>query len=131
MFDIMKTFYGRFGHLDSVMLLLSSWDSAHSFTVLLTFKLSYDVHSACLYLPPFIFSFTEQVCGTPAAQWLALPRSGGNLYEEIIDNHKSPSTPTMEAFKLQKKYPEVSRDEMFDLINHFKSVLLSGTENQF
>jgi Ca2+-binding EF-hand superfamily protein len=28
----------------------------------------------------------------------------------------------MEAFKLQKKYPEVSRDEMFDLINRFKCV---------
>jgi len=26
----------------------------------------------------------------------------------------------MEALKLQKKYPEVSRDEMFDLINRFK-----------
>jgi len=37
----------------------------------------------------------------------------------------------MEALKLQKKYPEVSRDEMFDLINRFKSVLLSGTEYQF
>lgn len=28
----------------------------------------------------------------------------------------------MEALKLQKKYPEVSRDEMFDLINRFKCV---------
>jgi len=28
----------------------------------------------------------------------------------------------MEALKLQKKYPEVSRDEMFDLINRFKYV---------
>lgn len=27
---------------------------------------------------------------------------------------------TMEAFRLQKKYPEVSRDEMFDLVNRFK-----------
>jgi len=26
----------------------------------------------------------------------------------------------MEALKLQKKYPEVSRDEMFELINRFK-----------
>lgn len=26
----------------------------------------------------------------------------------------------MEALRLQKKYPEVSRDEMFDLINRFK-----------
>jgi hypothetical protein len=30
----------------------------------------------------------------------------------------------MEALKLQKKYPEVSRDEMFDLINRFKCVSL-------
>jgi hypothetical protein len=29
----------------------------------------------------------------------------------------------MEALKLQKKYPEVSRDDMFDLINRFKCVL--------
>ena len=29
----------------------------------------------------------------------------------------------MEAFRLQKKYPEVTRDEMFDLINRFKYVL--------
>ncbi|PPQ67750.1 hypothetical protein CVT26_007037 [Gymnopilus dilepis] len=28
----------------------------------------------------------------------------------------------MEAFKLQKKYPEVSRDEMFDLINRFNNL---------
>ncbi len=28
----------------------------------------------------------------------------------------------MEALKLQRKYPEVSRDEMFDLINRFKCV---------
>ncbi|RDB27525.1 Fimbrin [Hypsizygus marmoreus] len=28
----------------------------------------------------------------------------------------------MEAFKLQKKYPEVTRDEMFDLINRFNSI---------
>ncbi|KAF8067905.1 calponin homology domain-containing protein [Lyophyllum atratum] len=28
----------------------------------------------------------------------------------------------MEALKLQKKYPEVSRDEMFDLINRFNSI---------
>lgn len=26
----------------------------------------------------------------------------------------------MEALKLQKKYPDVSRDQMFDLINRFK-----------
>lgn len=26
----------------------------------------------------------------------------------------------MEAFKLQKKFPEVSRDEMFELVNRFK-----------
>jgi plastin-1 len=28
----------------------------------------------------------------------------------------------MEALRLQKKYPEVSRDEMFELINRFKYV---------
>ncbi|KAF8189320.1 Ca2+-binding actin-bundling protein [Pholiota molesta] len=28
----------------------------------------------------------------------------------------------MEAFKLQKKYPEVSRDEMFDLVNRFNAL---------
>src|SRR5258708_31288842 len=32
---------------------------------------------------------------------------------------------TMQAIRLQKKYPEVSQDEMFDLINRFKCVLLS------
>lgn len=29
----------------------------------------------------------------------------------------------MEAFRLQKKYPEVTKDEMFDLVNRFKWVL--------
>ncbi|KAF5349265.1 hypothetical protein D9756_009381 [Leucocoprinus leucothites] len=33
-----------------------------------------------------------------------------------------PTTPTMEALKLQKKYPEVTRDEMFDLINRFNGL---------
>ena len=28
----------------------------------------------------------------------------------------------MEAFRLRKKFPEVSQDEMFDLINRFKYV---------
>lgn len=44
---------------------------------------------------------------------------------EITDNRATTiTTPTMEALKLQKKYPEVSRDEMFDLINRFKLVSL-------
>lgn len=29
----------------------------------------------------------------------------------------------MEALRLRKKFPEVSQDEMFDLINRFKYVL--------
>ena len=29
----------------------------------------------------------------------------------------------MDALRLRKKYPEVSQDEMFDLINRFKSVV--------
>lgn len=33
----------------------------------------------------------------------------------------------MEALKLQRKYPEVTRDEMFDLINRFKYVLTLST----
>jgi plastin-1 len=32
----------------------------------------------------------------------------------------------MEALRLQKKYPEVTRDEMFDLINRFKCVYLKS-----
>jgi len=28
----------------------------------------------------------------------------------------------MEAFRLQKKYPDVSKDDMFDLVNRFKYV---------
>lgn len=28
----------------------------------------------------------------------------------------------MQAIRLQKKYPEISQDEMFDLINRFKWV---------
>lgn len=28
----------------------------------------------------------------------------------------------MDAFRLRKKFPEVSQDEMFDLINRFKYV---------
>lgn len=32
----------------------------------------------------------------------------------------------MDAFKLQKKYPEVSRDEMFNLVNRFKWVFIFG-----
>ena len=31
----------------------------------------------------------------------------------------------MQALQLRKKYPEVSQDEMFDLINRFKCVHLS------
>lgn len=31
--------------------------------------------------------------------------------------------PTMQAIRLQKKYPEVTQEEMFDLINRFKYVL--------
>lgn len=30
----------------------------------------------------------------------------------------------MQALRLQKKYPEVTQDEMFDLINRFKYVPL-------
>jgi hypothetical protein len=30
----------------------------------------------------------------------------------------------MQAIRLQKKYPEVSQDEMFDFISRFKCVLL-------
>jgi hypothetical protein len=38
----------------------------------------------------------------------------------------SPPSPfsTMQAIKLQRKYPEVSQEDMFDLINRFKSVPL-------
>lgn len=32
----------------------------------------------------------------------------------------SSSSSPMEAFRLQKKYPEISKDEMFDLVNRFK-----------
>jgi hypothetical protein len=31
----------------------------------------------------------------------------------------------MQAIKLQRKYPEVSQEEMFDLINRFKCVFIS------
>jgi hypothetical protein len=34
-----------------------------------------------------------------------------------------PSTANMQAIKLQRKYPEVSQEDMFDLINRFKCVL--------
>ena len=37
----------------------------------------------------------------------------------------SPLLPTMEAFRLRKKFPEVSNDEMLDLINRFKYVRAS------
>ena len=77
------------------------------------------------FLRLFLFSVRiyEAICAgrVSGAQQIALPQSR-DLYEEIIDNHKSPSTSIMEALKLQKKYPEVSRDEMFDFINRFKSV---------
>jgi hypothetical protein len=39
-----------------------------------------------------------------------------------INVNLTPRHKTMEALKLQKKYPEVSRDEMFELINCFKCV---------
>lgn len=32
---------------------------------------------------------------------------------------------TMQAIRLQKKYPEVTQDEMFELINRFKCVITS------
>ena len=37
-------------------------------------------------------------------------------------NTSNPQSSTMQAIKLQRKYPEVSQDEMFDLINRFKCV---------
>jgi hypothetical protein len=42
--------------------------------------------------------------------------------KKISQTIASTTPSTMEAFKLQKKYPEVSKDEMFDLINRFKCV---------
>ena len=47
---------------------------------------------------------------------------------------KSTVNPTMQAIRLQKKYPEVSQEEMFDLINRFKCVyalwLFATTKNR-
>ncbi|KAG6907972.1 hypothetical protein DXG01_006697 [Tephrocybe rancida] len=40
----------------------------------------------------------------------------------LIEYFRAPNTATMEALKLQKKYPEVTRDEMFNLINRFNSI---------
>lgn len=60
----------------------------------------------------------------PSAQHCHRGSGSENLYEEISQTIASTATPTMEAFKLQKKYPEVSRDEMFDLINRFKYVFI-------
>ena len=57
---------------------------------------------------------------------LARGRSYHNLSSPLI----FPSHPlvcstnaTMQAIKLQRKYPEVSQEEMFDLINRFKYAL--------
>ena len=43
--------------------------------------------------------------------------------------HPPALQPAMDAFRLRKKFPEVSNDEMLDLINRFKYVRAScGTD---
>lgn len=39
--------------------------------------------------------------------------------------HDSAQTIIMDALRLRKKFPEVSQDEMFDLISRFKYVFVS------
>lgn len=50
-------------------------------------------------------------------------RSGrSDSIHSVLDSFPHPSDPcaAMDALRLQRKYPQVSRDEMFDLINRFK-----------
>lgn len=54
---------------------------------------------------------------------------GSRLHPHIylsIHSILPPWSPTMEAFRLRKKFPEVSNDEMLDLINRFKYVHTFG-----
>ena len=54
------------------------------------------------------------------------PNLTGTTRPFILPPPLSPpsSSAAMEAIRLQKKYPDVSRDEMFDLINRFKCVFV-------
>lgn len=50
------------------------------------------------------------------------PRTPWNPPPSSFSTTPSSVPPTMQAIRLQKKYPEVSQEEMFDLINRFKCV---------
>ena len=48
------------------------------------------------------------------------------LLPRYSDSDSVTTNPTMQAIRLQKKYPEVTQEEMFDLINRFKYVVLKS-----
>lgn len=56
---------------------------------------------------------------SPRTPWISPPSSTSSSPPPSIP-------PTMQAIRLQKKYPEVSQEEMFDLINRFKYVCSLG-----
>ena len=63
--------------------------------------------------------FTANNTSTAANSFLSKSRQHPNLPKST---NTIPANPTMQAIRLQKKYPEVSQEEMFDLINRFKYV---------
>lgn len=46
------------------------------------------------------------------------------VYARPHTHYSPPIHHNMQAIRLQKKYPEVTQDEMFELINRFKSVCI-------
>ncbi|KAA1473084.1 hypothetical protein DENSPDRAFT_839506 [Dentipellis sp. KUC8613] len=67
---------------------------------------------------------TTQVRSVPRAPprqrpWLKLNKSQTSASLPLV---LSPLSPNMQAIRLQKKYPEITQDEMFELINRFNQI---------
>ncbi|KAG2359665.1 calponin homology domain-containing protein [Suillus spraguei] len=58
---------------------------------------------------------------SPAAKWRP-PAPRSTTYSDQLPSLSSSLSSPMEAIRLQKKYPEVSKDEMFDLVNRFNAI---------
>ncbi|KAL4068561.1 calponin homology domain-containing protein [Scleroderma yunnanense] len=58
-----------------------------------------------------------------SAQWRPTPRSNHPPRSPTVSPSPPPTTSSpMQSLRLQKKYPEVTQDEMFDLVNRFNAI---------
>ena len=67
-------------------------------------------------------SWRRQLRHTSPQRSLSPVSKGAPLPLVLPRSPPSTTNPTMQAIRLQKKYPEVTQEEMFDLINRFKYV---------